>query len=272
MNLLIIAAALLGGAVICIHGLTAIAGTGDSKSSSGGTERPERVAQAHGEQALGGGMWRGITLVLSSPYLLGISLFIWLYATLSTFLYFEQAHIVRDAFQDSAQRTALFSSINLAVNVCTIVLQVFIVGRLMRRVGVPATLALLPVIVAIGFTVLALAPVLAVLVAFQIVRRAGNYGVTRPVREVLFTVVGRETKYKAKNFIDTVVYRGSDAVAGWIFVGLKSLGLGLSGVAFVAVPVALAWVATGWLLGKKQETLRSATEKRTFTEHGPEVS
>jgi AAA family ATP:ADP antiporter len=271
MNLLIIAAALLGGAVVCIYGLTKVAGTEKTNSTIDRTEHHTGAARADAEQALGGGMWQGISLVLSSPYLLGICLFIWLYATLSTFIYFEQAHIVRDAFQDSAQRTALFASIDLGVNTGTILLQVFIAGRLMTRAGMPVSLALVPVIVMAGFVVLAFAPVLPVLVAFQMLRRAGNYGVTRPAREVLFTVVGRATKYKAKNFIDTVVYRGSDAVGGWIFVGLKNLGLGLSGVAWVAVPVALAWIVTGWLLGKKQESLRSAGETKYFMERGREV-
>ena len=203
-------------------------------------------------------MFSGIALVFRSSYLLGICLFIWLYTTLSTFIYFEQAYIVRAAFDDPAQRTALFASIDLAVNVITILLQTVVAGQMMKRVGVTATLALVPLLVAGGFVGLGLAPVLPVLVGFQVLRRAGDYGITRPAREVLFTVVGRETKYKAKNFIDTVVYRAGDAVSGWAFAGLTAVGVGLTGIAYIAVPVALAWFAAAWFLGRQQEQLRAA--------------
>jgi AAA family ATP:ADP antiporter len=129
-------------------------------------------------------------------------------------------------------------------------------GRLLKWLGVPWTLALVPLLTAVGFIGLGVAPVLPVLAAFQIARRAGDYAVMRPAREVLYTVVGREAKYKAKNFIDTVVYRGGDAVSGWAFAGLKALGLGLTGIAMVAVPLALAWAWLGLWLGRRQEALR----------------
>ena len=155
---------------------------------------------------IGGGILTGVKLAFRSPYLLGICLYIWLYTTLSTFLYFEQAHIVASAFAESTQRTALFASIDLAVNALTILGQVFVTGRMVARFGLPVTLALMPAVVGLGFVTLGLFPVLAVLVAFQVLRRAGNYAIARPAREMLFTVIGREEKYKSKNFIDTVVY------------------------------------------------------------------
>ena len=259
INLLLVASALLGGAVFCIHRLIKLAQAERAPATHNVADAAHK-APPDADRPMGGGMFSGIRLVLGSPYLLGICLFIWLYTTLSTFVYFEQAHIVRDTFGDSAQRTTVFAYIDLAVNTGTILLQVFVAGRLMTGVGLPATLTLIPAVVTAGFVGLGLAPILPVLIVFQVLRRAGNYGVTRPAREVLFTVVGRETKYKAKNFIDTVVYRGGDAIGGWIFAGLKQLGIGLSGIAFIAVPIALAWLATAWLLGKKQETLR--TEQR----------
>ena len=255
VNLLLVSSALLGGAVICIHRLIALARSGATPAESGAGREPDE-APPDAERPMGGGVFSGIALVFRSSYLLGICLFIWLYTTLSTFIYFEQAYIVRAAFDDPAQRTALFASIDLAVNVVTILLQALIAGRMMKRAGVTATLALIPLLVASGFIGLGLAPVLPVLIGFQVLRRAGDYGITRPAREVLFTVVGRETKYKAKNFIDTVVYRAGDAVSGWVFAGLKALGVTLTGIAYIAVPVSLAWFATAWFLGRKQEQLR----------------
>ena len=250
VNLLLGSALLLMLAVVCIHQLLSLAPTagdagGTATAPAGATERP-----------MGGGILDGIKLVARSPYLLGICLFIWLYTTLSTFVYFEQAHIIKAAFVDSAERTRVFASIDLVVNVLTIGMQVFLAARVISWFGVATTLALMPVVSIVGFLWLGIAPVLPVLVAFQIARRAGNYGFTRPTREILFTVVDRETKYKAKNFIDTVVFRGGDAVAGWMFAGLQAIGLGLAGIAFVGVPLAVIWTAVAVALGRAQDRKR----------------
>lgn len=245
VNLLLVSAALLGLAVVCIHGLLAW----DNPQRPGGDPRAEA--------ALGGSALAGFTLLLRSPYLLGIALFILLYTTLSTFLYFEQAHIVRAAFSDSTQRTALFAGIDLAVNTLTVLAQLFLTGRLVERMGLAATLALIPAFLMVGFAALGAAPVLGVLVAVQVLRRAGNYAIARPAREMLFTVVDRESRYKAKNVIDTVVYRGGDALSGWAFAGLTALGLGLSAIAWLGVPLAAAWLAVGLWLGRRQEQLRA---------------
>jgi len=208
------------------------------------------------DRPIGGGLFSGIRLLLTSPYLLGLGLFIWLYTTLATFLYFSQAQIIAAEFDDPAQRTALFAWMDFAVNALTILTQTLVTGRLLKWLGVARTLALIPLLMVGGFIGLGLAPILPILVGFQVVRRAGNYAITRPAREILFTVVGREAKYKAKNVIDTLVYRGGDAISGWVFIGLKALGLGLSGIAFLAVPLTLAWLTIGLLLGKKQEAMR----------------
>lgn len=201
-------------------------------------------------EALHGGIWDGARELLGQRRLQGIALFIWLYTTLATFLYFQQAQIVASAFDDPADRTTTFALVDLAVNTLTLLLQVLITGRLLQGIGIGRALALVPGLLAAGFAALAISPVLAVLAVVQIVRRAGNYGLTRPAREVLFTGVDRSARYKAKNFIDTVVYRGGDALAGWLFTGLKSLGLGTAGVALLSVPLALAWAALGLWLGK----------------------
>jgi AAA family ATP:ADP antiporter len=260
VNLLLISAAWLTTAVLCIRRLTRW--NRPLPQGNMDTNAP-RLVDAPGSRSmqrrdvpLGGSILDGIRLVLYSPYLLGICLFIWFYTNLSTFLYFEQAHIVSNAFQDPAERTALFASIDLLVNVLTIGLQLFLTGRIIARVGLPITLALLPFLMACGFVGLGLAPILPVLILFQVIRRAGNYALARPAREVLYTVVAREAKYKAKNFIDTVVYRAGDAISSWLFAGLKGIGLSLSSMAFLAVPIAVLCLCTGLLLGRKQEELR----------------
>ncbi|MEJ2322306.1 MAG: MFS transporter [Gammaproteobacteria bacterium] len=220
------------------------------------------VRSSSGEETrgLGGSIFEGLTQTLGSRYLLGIGLFIWLYATLSTFLYFEQAHIVEAAIQESDARTRLFAMIDLAVNILTLLFQLLVTGRIMQKFGVATALAAMPALLALGFMLLAFAPVLPLLVATQVVRRAGNYALTRPAREVLYTVVPRSSKYKAKNFIDTVLYRGGDAVAGWLFAGMKALGMGLSAIAWTAVPLAIAWCLLGLNLGRQQRKMAQPTE------------
>lgn len=243
VNLLPLSAALLAGALLCIRQL--------GRWASADSSPPARA----GQEPLGGSMLAGLTAIARSPYLLGVALFMLLFTMLSTFLYFEQAHIVARSFTGAAERTRFFALLDLGVNTLTVVTQILITSRLLMRLGVAGTLALLPVLSAVGFALLALTPVLAALAGFQVVRRAGEYAITRPARELLYTVVDRETKYKAKNALDTVVYRGGDALAGWVFAGLKSLGLGLAAVAWIAVPVALAWAAVAAWLGHRQAVL-----------------
>jgi AAA family ATP:ADP antiporter len=134
-------------------------------------------------------------------------------------------------------------------------LQVFLTSRLIRWFGIAAVLAIIPVLLAVGFSVLGVAPVLSVLVTVQIIRRAGNYAIMRPAREMLYVVLEREQKYKAKNFIDTVVYRSGDAISAWVYAGMRSLGLGLSSIALIAVPLALVWAWIAFGLGRKQTRL-----------------
>ena len=221
---------------------------------------------------IGGSIFGGITLLLRSDYLLGIGLYVILFTLLSTFLYFQQAYIVSEAISDPEQRIAVFALIDLVVNSVTILGQLLVVSRIIGRFGVTVTLMLLPIVAIVGFFVLGLFPTLAVLIVFGCIRRAGEYAISKPAREILFTVVSREEKYKVKNFIDTVLVRGGDAVSGWLFEGLRLLGLGLSGISFVAVPVAVLWTTTAYLLGRRQEQLRAAlgAKKRyTFDDTGP---
>ncbi len=240
VNLLPISAVLFVAATVLALTVMGMPGAGDGRASPPLATRTQSV-------------WAGAMHVARSPYLLGICVFIVLYSSLSTFLYFEQAHIVKNAFTDSAQRTRVFAGMDLATNVLTLGLQFFATARLVAWLGLPLALAAIPLAVAAGFGMLGLVPTLAVLVVFQVLRRAGNYAITRPSREMLFGVVSREDKYKAKNFIDTVIYRGGDAASGWLYTGLAALGLGLAALAFAAVPLALIWAAFGFALGRSRE-------------------
>lgn len=178
-----------------------------------------------------------------------------LFAITSTFLYFQQAGIAAAAFSDRGARTQFFGQIDLLVNVLTLVIQVFLTSRILRWLGVAMTLSLLPLLSLFGFGLLALSPTIGVLVALQVTRRVGNFAVARPTREVLFTVISREDKYKAKTFIDTVVYRAGDQVGSWSYALLVFLGLGISGVAGVAVPLSIAWLTISYWLGRRQEAM-----------------
>jgi AAA family ATP:ADP antiporter len=216
-------------------------------------------------QPIGGSMFGGITLLLRSDYLLGIGLYVILFTLLSTFLYFQQAYIISESISDPAERIALFALIDLVVNSVTIVGQILVFSRVIGRFGVTVTLMLMPIVAIVGFFVLGLFPTLVVLIVFGCIRRAGEYAISKPAREILFTVISREEKYKVKNFIDTVMVRGGDAMSGWLFEGLRMLGIGLSGISFVAVPVAVLWTTTAYLLGRRQEQLRAAlTAKRRY--------
>jgi AAA family ATP:ADP antiporter len=213
------------------------------------------------EKPIGGGILSGISHAFRSPYLLGICAFMLLHAITSTLVYFQQADITAHQFHDRAARTAFFAWVDLSVNALTIGIQIFLTGRLLKWLGVGMTLALLPVISLIGFLWMGITPVLSLLVVFQTLRRAGNYAVSRPAREVLFTVLRREDKYKAKSFMDTFVYRAGDQIGAWSYPVLKWFGLGLTGISFVAAPLAAIWCVLSLWLGRKQRAFANAKER-----------
>jgi AAA family ATP:ADP antiporter len=257
VHLLLFAVVFLECAVQCIrrlhHEFERMRASDESIDVSVVTQR--REAERAAWRGPFGGALNGIGLTFRSPYLLGISGFLFFYSLCSTFLYFEQANIVAEAFESREARAATFAKIDLWVNVITLLTQLFLSGRVMRLLGIGATLVLLPVITAAGFATLGVAPTLAVLVVFQVLRRASNYALIRPARETLFTTVTREERFKAKNFIDTFVYRGGDSLGSLAFDGLTRLGLGMSGIAFVAVPIAGVWGLIGVWLGRKQSKM-----------------
>jgi AAA family ATP:ADP antiporter len=216
---------------------------------------------AHAEEApIGGAVLSGLTHAVKSPYLLHISLYMLLFAITSTLLYFQQAAIVNHSFADRPARTAFFAQVDLTVNVLTLGIQLFLTGRLLRILGVALTLIILPALSVLGFVTLGLVPTIGIIAIFQVLRRAGNFAVARPTREVLFTVIPREDKYKAKSFIDTVVYRAGDQIGAWSYGLLSFLGLDMTGIAIAAIPISAAWVLNSLWLGRKQEAMATASQ------------
>jgi hypothetical protein len=204
-------------------------------------------------RAIGGSVWAGITHVARSPYLLGISGFLFLYTVGSTVVYFAQTEIVGAAFATREARTEMLARMELATQVLTGAMQAFLTGRIIRAVGLSVALAVMPAVSVVGFAALGAAawgmPALTVFVLLSVCRRATNFGLTNPAMEVLFTVVSREDKYKAKTFMETFVYRAGDQLAAWGYAGLAALGLGLSPIAWLTVPLSALFLALGLWLG-----------------------
>ena len=258
-NLLLVSMALLEvAAIVVVRFPPAPRTLGEARSA----------ADERDDGRIGGSVWAGFTAVLRSPYLAGIAGFQVLYTIGSTLLYFEQAGIIRQAFSSPEARTVVLAQIEQAVQILTVVMQIFLTGRIIRWLGLAVTLALLPAMTALGFTALGTAPVLATLVVFIVLRRGTNFGLTNPAMEVLFTVVPREDKYKAKSFIETFIYRAGDQIGAWTYAGFAALGLGVSGAAYAAVPFAVVWFVLGLWLGRRQGQL-AAAEARGGRGEGP---
>ena len=200
-------------------------------------------------QYIGGNPLSGFNDFIRSPYLLGIGLFIFLYTSISSFVYFELKNLLEG--YDREARSQIWASMDLAVNSLTILIAAFATGRIAKRFGLAITLSSVPVIVAAGMLILSALPLVSVVVVLQVVRRAGNFAISRPAREMLFTAVDRETRFKAKPVIDIVIYRGGDMLNAWAFTLLtQGLGLGLAAVAVVGAGIAVLWAVTGWFLGR----------------------
>ncbi len=251
--LLLICAGMLEIAAQSIRFFPAEFRRSDSKSA-------EDAAAA--EKPIGGKFWDGVTHICKSPYLFGLFVFILLYTLTSTWTYFQQSELTKVGFADRAARTAFFAKLDLSVNTLTLLLQIFLTGRLMKFLGVTVTLLFMPVLSLFGFAAMGLVPVLAVLAVFQVARRASTFAFMRPAREVLFTVLRREDKYKAKSFIDTFGYRCGDQFGAWSYGGMQAFGLTLSTISYIAVPVVACWCALGVWLGRKQRALADAQAKR----------
>lgn len=246
-NLLVVAAVLLEAAVFCAIRLdrTAIG----FKSDADGVKAREPLSENKSD----GGILAGFKLIASSRYLTGIGIWVVLLSMAGTFLYFIQRDVVAAASTDPAVRTQIFAVMDLAANILTLVLQAFLTGKFIERMGTGAAAAVLPLIFVIGFAALAAAPVLVVIIAFQALQRTANFAISNPAREIFFTSVNQEEKYKAKNVIDTVLFRGGDVGWGFAFTGLRAIGLNIAGIAVVTVPILAAWAVLSLWLGREQE-------------------
>jgi AAA family ATP:ADP antiporter len=187
---------------------------------------------------------------------LGICAYLFVLTTTATFLYLEQTRLVSEHVASPQGRTRLFAIVDLVVNVITFLTQLFMTGPMINRFGFASALVFLPAASVVGFAVIGVMPVLLAFLLFTIVRRVGEYAIAKPAREVLFTVVGREEKYKAKNFIDTAVSRGGDAATGWMVNGIKALGIGATQIAWALIPLACLWAYLGWFLARQEERQR----------------
>lgn len=194
--------------------------------------------------------WHGLRMILKSPMLKQISLFILLYSSISTILYFEQAHIVSNAFPSSSDRTAFFGTRDLLINIITLILQFFLTEKIIRKWGIIFCLILVPSLSVLSFLSLSLSQSVYLLLGIQIAYRSLNFSVQRPTREILFTEATAEERYRSKNFMDTAVYRGGDAMSAWLFAGLFSVIGSLQIMALVTIPLAVTWVAVGLKTGR----------------------
>jgi AAA family ATP:ADP antiporter len=252
LNLLLIAAGLLLVPIPLISALDRL-----RVSALGNADLQADVSS---QQRLGRNPFAGFMRFFSNPYLLAIGVFIILYVVMNTFIYFELRKMMGD-FEREA-RTEIWAGIDLAVNSLALLTAFFATGRIATRLGMAATLALIPFLMIGGWIVVALSPALGVLIGLQIARRAGNYAITRPGREMLFTAVDAETRFKAKPVIDIVIYRGGDVATAWLYTALTAtLGWGLAGVAAFAAVLAAVWTAAGTWLGRSYDRIDEQQSK-----------
>jgi ATP:ADP antiporter, AAA family len=223
------------------------------------TDRNRRVAAA-AEEPIGGSIFSGLTHIVHSPYLIGLAASMLLYTTTQTWAYFQQSDLTRSALSDSGARTVFLAQLDMWVNSITVLIQIFLTGRLLKWFGVGFTLLTMPFVSMLGFGTMAFATSLTVLAVFQVARRVAAYALMRPSREILFTVLKREDKYKVKSVTDTLGYRTGDQLGAWSYTGLHSLGFDISRISFVAVPVLAGWCVLSLWLGRKQAALAAKQE------------
>jgi len=213
------------------------------------------------EEPIGGSIWSGITHIARSPYLLGLAASMLLYTTTSTWAYFQQSDLTHEALKDSAARTVFLAHLDMWVNSITVVIQVFLTGRLLKWFGLGFTLVAMPFVSMIGFGAMGLAPTLGLLAVFQVARRVAAYALMRPSREILFTILRREDKYKVKSVTDTLGYRVGDQLGAWSYGGMHALGLEFPSISYVAVPVVAGWCGLSLWLARKQRALAGAQDQ-----------
>lgn len=239
VTLLLVSAALLALAILCVVKLGKCA------------REPKPENPLEQSAPLGGNIFGGVRLLISSPFLLGICVYVLCYTVLSTLLYVETARLIPQHYPDSSKRVELFAMLDLAVNGLTLLIQVLVTAQAFKRLGVWISLTLMPALAVVGFFAVGIWPLLTLVIIFGVLRRAGEFAISKPARELLFTLIPREAKYKAKNVIDTLVYRSGETASGWLLSVLRGAGFDLSSLAFCAVPIAGAWCAVSVWLGRK---------------------
>jgi AAA family ATP:ADP antiporter len=256
-NLLILAAILLEVAVFCTKRLERAVAVLAPKEP-----RKEMVHDPVKEQkqAVGGGWLEGFIAIAKSPYLAGNAIWMVLLSFTGTVIYLEQANLVAASGADASSQIQIFASLDLSVGIITLLIQWLITGRVMTKLGTAVALAVQPLLFTLGFGILAVAPVLMVVLVFQVLQRVAGFAISNPARQVLFTVVSRDDKYKAKNVIDAVVFRGSDAASSAIFAAMKSIEV----VAVIGLVLSAGWVALSWGLGKTEERKAKEMQKEAM--------
>ena len=250
--LLLISAIILSLTVVCIYRLSHWSHVSINDVSSKSVANSNSHQNSHEKKpVLKGGVFDGVLLTWRSPYLLGICAFVVVFAVMSTFLSIQLAETIERLFDDSTQRTKLFSQADLATNVLTLLFQISITSKLIQWIGYRSTLMLLPIGLTFGFLLIGFAPILAVMIALSVFNRAGKYAVLNPTSEMLFTILSREEKYKAKNFIDTAVVRSSNVLSSWIYAGVKTLEAGGLGIAMLGAGLGTLWMGISyWISGQ----------------------
>jgi AAA family ATP:ADP antiporter len=226
-----------------------------------GFAKQHKAPAATREEPIGGSVWAGITHICRSPYLMGLAASILLYTTTSTWAYFQQSDLARGVLKTSTARTEFFGTLEIWVNSITVLIQIFLTGRLLKWFGVAFTLVSLPFLSMVGFAAMGIAASLTMLAVFQVARRAAAYALMRPSREILFTVLKREDKYKVKSVTDTLGYRTGDQLGAWSYHGLQGLGLDLNTISWIAVPITVGWCALSIWLAREQRTLAIAQQR-----------
>lgn len=247
-GILFLGAGMFGIAIVCQRVLLHIWKTNDWATEGGG---------ARNDRPMGGNWLAGFGLILKSPYLLGIALFVVLLASVNTFLYFAQLRIVSETFTDNEVRTQVFSRLDYVVQALTLFAQMLMTGRLASKWGIGVLLTLVPVLMFAGFLTFAAFTTFPIFVAVILTRRVGEYSFVRPGREMLFTRVDIETKYKAKNAIDVPVYRGGDALVAQLDSALSGAGMSASGLALLGAATTALWAVNGFVLGRTRKEAES---------------
>lgn len=252
----------VGSLALAVLSVWAVARLQPERARAAGANDPDIFAAVDERAVIGGSAWDGLGAVFRSPYLAGISVYVLILAVVATFIYFTRLQMVAALGEGLDMRTAAFARVDLYTQITTLALQAVVTGKLMKHLGVPVTMAILPITVALGFLGLAVVASLATIVVFQAAFNAVQRAVMRPARETLFTVVRRTDKYKSKAVIDTFIYRAGDVLGAQVEGALGRLGTGLAALISVAVPLALVWAALGVWLGRKQQW---QAEHRVFT-------